>query len=232
MSQLTLTIDGKNLSVEAGTTILDAARSAGIPIPTLCHLDGVHDVGACRVCLVEVEGQRNPLPACTTEVTSGMKVLTATPALQESRRMVVEMLIAGGSHPCAVCVASGNCELQSMAVATGMDHNSFVQSAIPREVDLSHAQFAVDRNRCILCQRCVRVCQEVEGASVWNLALRGDRSYVVAGMDQAWGTVSTCTSCGKCVDSCPTGCLSRKGVTQGGKKRCTIALKDIVAGRK
>jgi bidirectional [NiFe] hydrogenase diaphorase subunit len=213
MSVITLTINGEMISARQGETILEVAKDHGIHIPTLCHLEGVGDVGACRVCLVEVEGIPKLLPACTTQPTEGMVIHTHSPKLQEYRRMILELLFAEGNHVCAICVANGNCELQDLAIEVGMDHTRFEYRFPDREVDVSHPQFGIDHNRCVFCTRCVRVCDEIEGAHVWDVANRGGKSRLITGLNQAWGEVDACTSCGKCVEACPTGSIFRKGST-------------------
>ena len=173
MAVKTLTIDGKLVSAREDQTILEAAREAGIAIPTLCHLDGLSDVGACRLCLVEVDGRSRLLPACVTKVAEGMDVQTDTDRLREYRRMIVELLFAERNHVCSVCVANGHCELQDLAIAVGMDHVRFDYLNPACAVDVSHERFGIDHNRCILCTRCVRVCDEIEGAHTWDVAGRG-----------------------------------------------------------
>ncbi len=213
MSVKTLTINGEMISAREGETILTAAQEANIHIPTLCYLEGVTAVAACRLCIVEIEGSGRPQPACVTQAVEGMVVHTNTDKLQEYRRMTVEMLFAEGNHICAICVANENCELQDMAVEVGMEHSRFPYQFPARDVDVSHPMFGLDRNRCILCTRCVRVCDEIEGAHVWDVASRGGKSFIVSGMNQPWGEVEACTSCGKCVEACPTGALFRAGST-------------------
>ena len=139
----------------------------------MSHLQGVGDVGACRLCLIEIAGSTKLQPACVTKVTEGMEVQTNSDRLQKYRRTIIEMLFAEGNHICSVCVANGNCELQDLAIEMGMDHVRLDYHFPDRKVDISHDRFGVDHNRCVLCTRCVRVCDEIEGAHTWDMAGRG-----------------------------------------------------------
>jgi len=207
----TLTIDGRDVGARDDQTILDVARENNINVPALCHLDGLSDVGACRLCLVEVTGARRLLPACTTYVDEGMQITTISDTLRKYRRMILELFFSERNHICSVCVANGNCELQSLAQELGMDHVEVPYLSPKLPVDASHERFVIDHNRCILCTRCVRVCDEIEGAHTWDLMGRGINARVITDLNQAWGDSESCTSCGKCVHVCPTGALSEKG---------------------
>jgi bidirectional [NiFe] hydrogenase diaphorase subunit len=231
MAILTLTIDGRPMSGTDTETLLDVARQHGIDLPTLCHLDGLSDVGACRLCLVEVEGASRLLPACTTRLQEGMIVRTATDRLQRYRRMIVEMLASEGNHHCAVCVSNNHCELQDLAYRVGLQHVSVPYLYPAKRLDATHKDFVIDRDRCILCTRCVRVCHEVEGAHTWDIAGRGIASEIVSDLNQPWGESPSCTSCGKCVSVCPTGALFEKGATVAEMKKRTDFLQYIVTAR-
>lgn len=211
MRVVTLTINGQDVSGRDDESILQVARAHGIGIPRLCQLDGLSVVGGCRVCVVEIEGSNKLQPACVTLVSEGMVVRTDSERLQKYRRMIVEMLFTEGNHICSVCVSNGHCELQTMAQRLGIDHISLPYRYPSRAVDASHERFALDPNRCILCTRCVRVCDEVEGAHTWDVLGRGIESQVITDLHQPWGQSTSCTSCGKCVQVCPTGALFAKG---------------------
>lgn len=207
----TLKIDGQDIGARGDETILDVARQNGISIPTLCFLEGLTPLGACRMCLVEVKGTNRLLPACITRVEEGMEITTTSERLTTYRRMILEFLLSERNHICSVCVSNGHCELQAMAYHLGINHVR-VPYLTPRlPMDASHARFGADPNRCILCARCVRVCDEVEGAHTWDVMGRGFDARVITDLCQEWGTSETCTSCGKCVQVCPTGALFEKG---------------------
>src|SRR5581483_8693652 len=218
---VTLRIDGKDLSARSDETILQIARDNGINIPTMCYLEGLSQWGACRLCLVEIKGTPKLLPACTTYPQEGMEVTTQSPRLQKYRQMIVEMLFSERNHVCSVCVSNGLCELQSTAQKLGITHIDLPYRYPNLKVDSSHEMFRQDDNRCILCTRCVRVCDEIEGAHTWDVMGRGIDSKVITDLDQPWGSSDTCTSCGKCVNVCPTGALSEKGrsVAEMSKRR-------------
>jgi len=215
MAVKTLTIDGKSVSADETDSILQVATDAGIRIPTLCHLEGLTNIGACRLCMVEVAGSHKLMSACTTKVSEGMDVKTNSPRISKYRMMILELLFAERNHVCSVCVANGHCDLQDLASEHGITHVRFPYLYPNATVDASHDWFVLDHNRCILCTRCVRVCDEIEGAHTWDVMGRGTNSRVITDLNEPWGESETCTSCSKCVQVCPTGALSNKGKSVG-----------------
>ncbi len=221
MSVHTLRIDGADVAGNDGQSILAVATENGITIPTMCHLDGLSESGACRLCVVEIAGSAKLAPACTTAVAEGMDITTTSEQLTEYRRTITEMMFLERNHVCAVCVANNHCELQDLAEDLQVDHFELPVINASVGIDASHPLFAIDHNRCIMCVRCVRVCGEIEGAHTWGVMRSGIDVRVVTDMGTPWGESTTCTSCGKCVQVCPTGALFEKGrsIAEGSKER-------------
>ena len=202
-----ITINGKQVEVPEGTTVLRAAEMAGVYIPRLCDHKELTPYGGCRLCIVEVQGVRVPMASCTLPVNNGMVINTETEALKKSRKFVLSMLFSERNHFCPFCqVSGGDCELQNAAYHEEMTHwpiqpgwNNFV-------VDTTHPYFVLDNNRCILCRRCVRACAEMAGNFTLSVAERGAKSMIVADTDVPLGE-STCIKCGSCVQVCPTGAI-------------------------
>jgi len=205
----TLTIDEQEVSGRRGQTILEVALENDISIPTLCHLEGLSEVAACRLCMVEIKGSNKLQPACVTAIFEGMEVSTQTERLKKHRGMILELLFAERNHICSVCVSNGHCELQTLGQEQGLTHIRLPYRNPDLSVDASHERFTIDHNRCILCTRCVRACAEIEGAHIWDVMGRGINSLIISDLHQDWGS-SACTRCGKCVQVCPTGALFDK----------------------
>jgi bidirectional [NiFe] hydrogenase diaphorase subunit len=210
-----VTFDGVELQAYADETVLQAARRLGVDIPSLCYLEGLSVYGGCRMCVVQVADGHKLQPACATPVRADMDIKTDTPQLRAHRKAILELIFAEGNHVCAVCVSNGNCELQDRAVDGGMDHARFDYRSPRRTIDASHPKYLFDPNRCIMCARCVRVCDEIEGAHVWDIAYRGAKATLVTEGDVPWGEATSCTWCGKCVAVCPTGSLAYQGSAVG-----------------
>ena len=228
----TITIDGKEVSAEPKETLLDVCRRENVWLPTLCAVDGLTEVGACRLCLLEVEGTTKLLPACTTPAVPYQKVRTDSDTLRHYRRMILELFFSERNHMCGVCVANNHCELQALAVKTGIDHFRYPFLQPPVGVDATHKDFVLDQNRCILCTRCVRVCDEIETAHVWDVMGRGVESRLISDFNRPWGESADCTSCGKCVQLCPTGALWKKGAVPGDLKKDPSIAGTLAARRK
>jgi len=204
---INLTIDGKAISVTEGTTVLQAAREAGIEIPTLCDHPELTPYGGCRLCLVEVEGARTLQPSCTLPVNNNMIVRTNTDRIKAARKFVLTLIFSERNHFCPYCqVSGGDCELQNAAYDEGMTHWPLQPNWQPYPVDASHPFIILENNRCILCRRCVRACGELIGNYTLGFEERGARSILVADTGVPLGE-STCISCGSCVQVCPTGAL-------------------------
>jgi bidirectional [NiFe] hydrogenase diaphorase subunit len=220
---VTVKIDDVEVHVPEGTMILKAAKDNGIIIPTLCSLEGLTPYGGCRLCLVEISGSPKLFPACITPVSSGMVITTQSDRLKEYRKMVVQLLLSERTHVCSVCVANDHCELQSLANELGVDHTMFERNFTKEAIDSTHDFLVIDRNRCILCTRCIRVCDEIEGVHTLDLRLRGKDAQVIMDLDNQWLNSCSCTSCRKCAKVCPVGAIYIEGEPVGHTKHKEIA---------
>lgn len=209
MKTVTLTIDGQEVRVPEGTTVLVAAQKAGIDIPTLCYLKEINKIGACRVCLVEVEKARGLQASCVYPVSEGMKVKTNTPAIREARKAVVELILSNHPMECLTCSRNTNCELQGLAKKLGIKDIRFQGEKSVFKPDFSSASIERIPDKCILCRRCVTVCNEVQGAGVLGLTERGFNSIPAPPFHHELADVN-CILCGQCINVCPVGALKEK----------------------
>lgn len=213
MSTFALTIDGQRIEVAPGTTILDAAAIVGLKIPTLCYLKDIgHDVGACRICVVEVEGEKEFQTACNTPAAAGMVVHTNTPAVREARRVTVELILADHPVECPTCVRNGLCELQDLAATFGLREVRFPRTRPDYPIDDSSVAIIRDPNKCILCRRCVTVCQQVQGVSAIEFK-KVDGEAVVTPVLRVPLAETNCVNCGQCVLICPVGAIYERDET-------------------
>jgi formate dehydrogenase major subunit len=216
---VTLEVDGIEVSVPEGTSVMHAAMEAGIKVPKLCATDSLEPFGSCRLCLVEIEGRKGYPASCTTNVAPGMKVRTQTPKLADLRRNVMELYISDHPLDCLTCPANGNCELQDMAGVVGLREVRYGYDGanhLDAKKDTSNPYFEFDPSKCIVCSRCVRACEEVQGTFALTIDGRGFASMVAAGESQPFMD-SECVSCGACVQACPTATLMEKTVVQKGQ---------------
>jgi bidirectional [NiFe] hydrogenase diaphorase subunit len=228
---VTLKINGVEVTVPENTTILKAARDNSIVIPTLCDLEGLTSYGGCRVCLVEIHGSPKLFPACSTPVGSGMEIVTESDMLKEYRKMAVQLLLSERTHVCSVCIADNNCELQKLANELGVDHVMFERQWTSLPIDSTHDFLVIDRNRCIMCTRCIRVCDEIEGVHTLDVKQRGKESQVIIDLDEQWADSTSCTSCRKCAKVCPVGAIYVESEPLSDTKDKNIA-KFILSRRK
>jgi formate dehydrogenase major subunit len=202
-----VTIDGQSIEAPEQTTVLNAARMAGINIPTLCDLPALKPYGSCRLCVVEIEGFRTLQSSCTLPISEGMVIRTNTPKLHEARKFILTLLFSERNHFCMYCQKSGgDCELQNSAYGEYMDHWPIQPQFNKFEVDATHPYYIVDQNRCILCRRCVRACSEIVGNNTLAIENRGSACMLIADYGVPFGE-SSCIHCGTCVQVCPTGAL-------------------------
>jgi len=224
--KITVTINGKTCDGEQGQTILDVARANDITIPTLCHLKGLTPWGGCRLCIVEIEGSPKTVPSCTTPAADGSKIITNSERLHGLRKATLELLFSERNHICPMCQYNkGDCGLQHQAYVHGMDHIRYQYLYPSLPVDVTAKYFGIDHNRCILCSRCVRTCDEIEGVHTLDIANRGSKNRVIVDMNKTFEVSETCTNCGACVASCPTGAFFDKAAAfRGPLASCQTVL--------
>jgi predicted molibdopterin-dependent oxidoreductase YjgC len=216
--QITLTIDGQRCVGQEGQTILEIAAAHNIVIPTLCYLKHLSPWGGCRMCIVEIVGSPKVVPACSTPAMDGKQVVTNSAALRKLRRSTLELLFSERNHICPFCpMNKGDCELQIQGYRHGLDAISIPYLYPAWPVDVSGKYLGLDHNRCILCTRCVRTCEELEGVHTLDISNRGAENKVVVDLGVSFGESDTCTSCGACVAACPTGALFDKAAAFRGK---------------
>ena len=214
METVNIKINGLNLTVPKGSTILEAARQASIDIPTLCFLKEINEIGACRICVVEVKGARSLVASCVYPVADGMEVWTNTPKVLDSRRKTLQLILSNHDRKCLSCTRSGNCELQKLCKDLKVEAEDFYDGECTEyEIDNSAAHMYRDNNKCILCRRCIAVCEKVQAVGVIGANERGFETNIASAFDMGLGETS-CVSCGQCIAVCPTGALSEKDNTE------------------
>ena len=228
MNMVNLKINNIDVTVPAGSTILEAARVANIEIPTLCYMKEINAIGACRICVVEVKGARSLVAACVYPVNEGMEVFTSTPKVLKARRMTLELILSNHNRKCLSCVRSGNCELQKLCVEYGVENDGkYDGDKTPSELDTSAAHMFRDNSKCILCRRCVAVCEKNQSVSVLGANERGFATHIGSAFEALLDETS-CVSCGQCIVNCPVGALGEKDDTDKVWAALTDETKHVI----
>ena len=207
-----LTIDNIPVTVPAGTTVLEAARSAGIKIPSLCFLKDVNEIGACRICVVEVEGARSLMASCVYPVSEGMVVHTNTPKVRHSRQLTLELILSNHRMDCLTCSRNAQCELRQLAADLGIDAVRYANDDLLPQIEDTALHLVRDNSKCILCRRCVAACRKLQEVGVIGTNDRGFNTHIGCAFDRDLSEVD-CVSCGQCIVACPTGALAEKDST-------------------
>ena len=228
MDMVNIKINGAPYSVPVGSTILEAARYAGIHIPTLCFLKDINEIGACRICVVEVVGAKNLVGACVYPVAEGMQILTSSPKVFESRKRTLELILSTHDKKCLTCVRAGSCELQRLCREFKVEDENYYQGEdIRYEVDDTAVHMYRDNNKCILCRRCVAACSKLQGIGVIGPNDRGFKTHIGCAFEQNLGDVA-CVSCGQCIVACPTGAIAEKDDTDEVWKALADPSKHVI----
>jgi len=218
---LTIEVNNKEINAHQGETIFSALKRAGIRVPTLCHMEGLTPSGACRICSVEVDGFHNLIPSCSYPVSAGMKIKTHSPRAIAARKTIIELLLANHPDDCLYCERNDNCELSRLAVEYGIRERRFKGQRVHKDLDVSSPSLVRDPEKCILCGKCVRMCEEIQGVAAIDFIGRGSHSRIATAFDRGLN-LSSCINCGQCIMVCPTGALRE----QSHIKRVIDALND------
>ena len=224
-----LTIDGIAVEVPAGTTVLEAARSAGIRVPSLCYLKGINEIGACRICVVEVKGAKSLVASCVYPVSEGMEVRTNTEKVRHSRQLTLELILSNHRMDCLTCSRSGKCELQQLASELGIDAVRYASDRLLPQIEDSAPHLVRDNSKCILCRRCVSACRKLQEVGVIGPNERGFATHIGCAFDRDLSEVD-CVNCGQCIVACPTGALMEKDSTAAVWAALNDPAKHVVVG--
>ncbi len=229
MKNINLTVNGVAVTVPEGTRILDAAIKAGFKVPTLCYMKDLCNESSCRVCVVEIKGNRKLMTACSTVVSEGMEVLTNTPKVRAARKITLELMLSNHHKECLSCVRSGKCELQNLATEYGCDAKKYDGEMNSYDVDDATPYLVRDNNKCILCRRCVAACNKVQSVGVIDAGNRGFATRIASPFDKSLGEVP-CVACGQCINVCPTGALREKDSVKEVEKLLADKTKTVIVG--